>query len=87
MPDSCHELPAKPPGALRYSPALTSIRTFYRLCDGLQTLALVDENGFLAEIVDVEEWAQLYFHIPLSVPNCAIRRPASSTSARTLAGR
>lgn len=69
MPDPCHVRPAKPPGALRYSPALTSIRTFYRLCDGLQTLALVDENGFLAEIVDVEEWAQAYSDILLPVPS------------------
>ena len=71
MPDPCHELPAKPPDALRYSPSLTLIRTFYRLCDGLQTLALVDENGFLAEIVDVEEWAQPYSNIPLPVPSTA----------------
>jgi DisA bacterial checkpoint controller nucleotide-binding len=71
MPDPCHALPPKPAGALRYSPALTSIRTFYRLCDGLQTLALVDENGFLAEIVDVEEWAQVYSDIPLPVPSAA----------------
>jgi hypothetical protein len=71
MPDPCHELPAKPPGALRYSPALNSIRTFYRLCDGLQTLALVDQNGFLSEIVDVEEWARAYSNITLSVPSAA----------------
>ncbi len=71
MPDTCHELPAKPPGALRYSPGLTSIRSFYRLCDGLQTLALVDQNGFLAEVVDVEEWAQAYNGIPLPVPSAA----------------
>ena len=69
MPDPCHELPAKPTGALRYSPGLTSIRSFYRLCDGLQTLALVDQNGFLTEIVDVEEWAQAYADIPLPVPS------------------
>jgi hypothetical protein len=69
MQDPCHELPTKAPGALRYSPGLTSIRTFYRLCDGLQTLALVDQNGFLAEIVDVEEWAHAYADIPLSVPS------------------
>ena len=71
MPDPCHALPAKPPGALRYSPGLTSIRSFYRLCDGLQTLALVDQNGFLTEIVDVEEWAQAYADIPLPVPSPA----------------
>jgi hypothetical protein len=70
-PDPCHEVPVTPSGALRYSPALTSIRTFYRLCDGLQTLALVDENGFLAEIVDVEQWAQPYSDTKLPVPSPA----------------
>jgi hypothetical protein len=71
MPDPCHELPTKAPGALRYSPGLTSIRSFYRLCDGLQTLAVVDQNGFLAEIVEVEEWARAYAGIPLPVPSTA----------------
>ncbi|HWO29601.1 MAG TPA: hypothetical protein VNO32_12475, partial [Candidatus Acidoferrum sp.] len=68
-PDPCHEPPVRPPGALPYSPALTSIRSFYRLCDGLQTLALVDENGFLAEIVDVEQWAQPLSDTRLAVPS------------------
>jgi hypothetical protein len=67
-PDPCHELPVTPPGALRYSPALTSIRSFYRLCDGLQTLALVDQNGFLVEIVEVEQWAQPLSDTKLPVP-------------------
>lgn len=77
MPDPCHATPAKPVGALRYSPALTSIRTFYRLCDGLQTLALVDQNGLLSEIVDVEEWARAYSGIPLPVPSPARYRTHS----------
>ena len=67
-PDPCHEPPITPVGALRYSPAVTSIRSFYRLCDGLQTLALVDQNGFLAEIVDVEEWARPFADTDLPVP-------------------
>jgi hypothetical protein len=66
--DPCHEPPVTPVGALRYSPAVTSIRSFYRLCDGLQTLALVDQNGFLAEIVDVENWARPFADIDLPVP-------------------
>ena len=66
--DPCHEPPVTPVGALRYSPAVTSIRSFYRLCDGLQTLALVDQNGFLAEIVDVEEWARPFADTDLPVP-------------------
>jgi hypothetical protein len=72
MPDPCHEAPAKTPGALRYSPALNSIRTFYQLCNGLQTLALVNQSGFLCEIVDVEEWARAYSNIPLPVPSAAL---------------
>jgi hypothetical protein len=67
-PDACHEPPVTPEGALRYSPSLTSIRSFYRLCDGLQTLALVDPNGFLAEVVDVEEWAAPFSDMKLPVP-------------------
>lgn len=70
-PDPCHEPPVTPSGALRYSPALTSIRSFYRLCDGLQTLALVDQIGFLAEIVDVEQWAQPLSDTKLPVPSPA----------------
>jgi hypothetical protein len=66
--DPCHEPPVTPVGALRYSLAVTSIRSFYRLCDGLQTLALVDQNGFLAEIVDVENWARPFADIDLPVP-------------------
>jgi hypothetical protein len=81
-PDPCHVLPANPAGALRYSPALTSIRSFFRLCDGLQTLALVDQRGFLADVVDVERWAEPYSDIPLPVPRPAryrngYRSPAS----------
>jgi len=67
-PDTCHEPPVTPAGALRYSPALTSIRSFYRLCDGLQTLALVDQNGLLTEIVDVDEWTRPFLETRLSVP-------------------
>src|SRR5581483_7588726 len=69
--DPCHAPPVTPVGALRYSPAVTSIRTFHRLCDGLQTLALVDQDGFLAEIVDVQEWARPFSDSSLPVPSPA----------------
>jgi len=67
-PDSCHERPITPQGALRYASELTSIRSFYRLSDGLQTLALVDQNGFFVEIVAIDEWAQPFWDMPLPVP-------------------
>jgi len=69
QPDPCHALPSTPAGALRYSLALTSIRSFYRLCDGLQTLALVDQDGYLAEVIDVEQWAEPFSNTELAVPS------------------
>ena len=68
MPEPCHEPPRTPKRALRYSHLLTSIRSFHRLCDGLRTLALVDQNGLLAELIDVHEWAEPYRDMPLAVP-------------------
>lgn len=41
---------------LRYASALTSIRSFPRLCDGIHTVALVDARGRWTDIVDLEEW-------------------------------
>jgi len=69
QPDPCHALPSTPSGALSYSPALTSIRSFYRLCDGLQTLALVDRDGSLVEVIDVEQWVEPFSNTELPVPS------------------
>lgn len=71
QPDACHSLPPFPTGALRYSDALTSIRSFHRFCDGLQTVALVDRDGLLVEIVDIQEWAKAFTGIELPVPSPA----------------
>jgi len=68
QPDPCHTVPVAPPGAVRYSHVLTSIRSFHRLCDGLQTLALVDEQGRLAELIDINHWAEPYRDMLLPVP-------------------
>lgn len=40
-----------------YTGALTSIKSFFRLADGLRTLFLVANDGRLVDIVDVERWA------------------------------
>jgi hypothetical protein len=68
FPDACHEPPVVPREALSYSYSLTTIRSFHRLCDGLQTIALVDQNGRFAELVDIQEWARPYADLPLPVP-------------------
>lgn len=52
----------------RYSPALTGIKSFYRLCDGLQTLFLVNRSGAVLDIVEVARYAKQQ---PLAVP-CSI---------------
>ena len=74
-PDPYHVPPQRPPGAVPYASALTSIRSFHRLCDGLQTLALVDREGLLVQLVDVLEWATPYADLPLGVPTIGRYRP------------
>jgi hypothetical protein len=72
MPDPCHAQPPLPEGALPYAQDLTTTRTFYSLCDGMRTLALVDASGRMVELVDVAEWAAPFADLPLPVP-CALR--------------
>jgi hypothetical protein len=42
----------------RYSQALTRIKSFYRLCDGLETLFLVNRSGVVLDIVEVARYAR-----------------------------
>jgi hypothetical protein len=42
-----------PEHAFRYSQELTGIKSFYRLCDGLQTAFLVSRAGFVLDIIEV----------------------------------
>ena len=71
MPEPCHVPPQTPPNALHYSHQLTTVRSFHRLCDGLRTLALVDQNGMLTELIDINEWTEPYRDMPLAVPPAA----------------
>lgn len=47
-----------PSDALRYGVELTALKSIHRLCDGKQTLFLVDREGRLSEIVDIGRWAE-----------------------------
>jgi hypothetical protein len=80
LPDACHELPSRPSHALPYSSELTSIRSFHRICDGLQTLALVDGRGFMVELVDVQEWARPFSEMELPVPTARRYRTHSQST-------
>src|SRR3989441_1812435 len=70
-PDPCHELPESPPHPLQYSSALTRARSFHRLSDGLNTLALVDQDGFFVDVIDVQKWSEPYSTYPFPVPSPA----------------
>jgi hypothetical protein len=52
-----HGLRPTPPDALPYGAELTSLKSIHRLCDGKRTLFVVDREGRLAEIIDIEHWA------------------------------
>jgi hypothetical protein len=43
--------------AYRYSQALTGIKSFYTLCNGLHTLFLVNREGVVLDIVEVDRYA------------------------------
>jgi len=43
--------------AYRYSQALTAIKSFYRVCDGLETLFLVNSHGTVLDIIEVARYA------------------------------
>jgi DisA bacterial checkpoint controller nucleotide-binding len=44
-------------GAPRFNARLTAIRGFHRLCDGVQTLFIVDAQGNLFRMADIQHWA------------------------------
>ena len=46
-----------PDGAPRFNARLTAIKGFHRLCDGVRTLFLVDLQGDLVRMADIEHWA------------------------------
>src|SRR5580704_16504304 len=79
-PDACHSVPSQPADALPYSSELTAIHSFHRICDGLRTIALVDEKGLMVELVDVQEWAQPFSSLELPVPSARRYRTHSQAT-------
>ena len=45
-------------GAPSFNARLTAIKGFHRLCDGVRTVFLVDKQGDLARMIDVDQWAR-----------------------------
>lgn len=44
--------------AYHYSQALTGIKSFYRLCDGMRTLFLVNRSGIVLDIVEISRYVR-----------------------------
>ena len=53
--------PPRPPGAHHYTQALSGVKSFFRLVDGLRTLFLLTRDGMLLDIIDVRQWADRAF--------------------------
>ncbi len=72
--------PRRPAGeqAYQYSQALTGIKSFYRLCDGLRTLFLVNRSGVVLDIVEIARYGQPDF---LAVP-CALNYRAHALATK-----
>ena len=82
--DPVGHYPAAERDALHYTGALASIKSFYRLADGLRTVFLVNRAGRLLDIVDIDRWAGAAGQVaPLDVP-CA--QTYSGHARATVAG-
>ena len=72
-----------PASPLTYSQALTAVKSFYRLCDGLNTVVLVNRAGQLVDIVDIARWStQNSGAVELDVP-CASAFRAHALATRS----
>jgi hypothetical protein len=56
--DPCRPSAAVTRAGPSYSQSLTSIRSFYRLADGVNTLFLANAEGRLLDIIDVARWSR-----------------------------
>jgi hypothetical protein len=61
-----------------YSQALTAIKSFYRLSDGMETVFLVNRNGDVLDIVEVARYAE---PVPVRVPTAARYRQHALATA------
>jgi hypothetical protein len=82
--DPVGHYPAAERDALHYTGALASIKSFYRLADGLRTVFLVNRAGRLLDIVDIERWA--HAAAPPTVNDVCARTYAGHARATTAGG-
>src|SRR4051812_11649823 len=70
--DPCRPAATVKPAAPAYSESLTSIRSFYRLADGVSTVFLANADGRLLDIIDLDRWSDAVGGTPPAV-TCARR--------------
>jgi hypothetical protein len=56
---------------------LVTIKSFHRLCDGLHTVFLVNAEGMLVDLVDMERFSKACANARLPAPSAAKYRPHS----------
>jgi hypothetical protein len=61
-----------------YSQALTAVKSYYRLCDGLKTLFLLNRSGYVLDIVEVARYSS---NQELRVPCTTAYRPHARATA------
>jgi len=60
-----------PPDALAYTSSLVAIKSFHRLCDGLNTVFLVNRDGMLVDLADIEQFCEACAAARLPAPGPA----------------
>ena len=81
--DPCRPTAAVKPDAPAYSESLTSIRSFYRLADGVSTVFLANSEGQLLDIIDVDRWSHAAGGSTPAPVTCATRyRPHARATQR-----
>jgi hypothetical protein len=80
--DPYHTIPRLPEGALPYTSALVAIKSFHRVCDGLHTLFLVNRDGMMLDLVDIEKFSEACAEVTLPAPSPARYRAHSLATLR-----
>ena len=60
-----------PASAPTYTDSLASIKSFFRLSDGVRTVFLANADGQLLDIIDIERWASHMPELPALHVSCA----------------
>ena len=79
--DTVNSTRPSPAGAAPYSTALTGIKSFYRLCDGVNTVFLVSGDGLVLDIVEISRWANERRTPAPTIPNAMPYVPHARATA------